>query len=82
MHICRSALCCCVISSLSYNIIKKYCVPRDLPEGREDASSSINVEDNVLSERSGITTDEEDLDDRDDTDSLALNEAVMLDVDE
>lgn len=29
MHICRSALSCCVISGLPHNVIKAYCEPRD-----------------------------------------------------
>ena len=29
MHICRSALSCCVISNLPHEVIKTYCEPRE-----------------------------------------------------
>jgi len=83
MHIFRSALSCCVISQLPYDVIKKYCVPRDVlieTEARENASSSINVEDNILSERSGITTDDEVEDNE--ADLAAGNDENLVDVDE
>ncbi|XP_078485792.1 kelch-like protein 10 isoform X1 [Ciona intestinalis] len=66
MHICRSALSCCVMSGVPYDVIKRYCVPRDTnptsssPDTQDGATSSINPEDAVLSERSGITTDDEE----------------------
>ncbi|CAK8672311.1 unnamed protein product [Clavelina lepadiformis] len=62
MHICRSALSCCLITGLPHEIIKRYCVPRDLPQGlSEDVSSSINQdEENLISERSDeLSSDEE-----------------------
>ena len=60
MHICRSALSCCVVSGLPYDVIKKYCVPRDLPASFED---DFRIgDDSAFSERSDeLTSDEEEL---------------------
>ena len=55
MHICRSALSCCVISGLPHDVIKAYCEPRDgnsspwdntNPEGTEQEGEE-SVEENV-----------------------------------
>jgi len=60
MHICRSALSCCVITGLPHDILKKYCVPRDMPS---PIPADLNGEDdNVFSERSDdITSDDEEM---------------------
>ena len=60
MHICRSALSCCVITGLPHAILKKYCVPRDIPSSL--AGDLDEGDDVVFSERSGdITSDDEEI---------------------
>ena len=60
MHICRSALSCCVVTGLPYDVIKKYCVPRDMPSSFDEDFRG--GDDSVFSERSDeITSDDEDI---------------------
>lgn len=60
MHICRSALSCCVVSGLPHSILKKYCLPRDIPPSFTDELQFGEV--TTLSEHSDeITSDEDEI---------------------
>ena len=54
MHICRSALSCCVITALPHDILKMYCVPRDIPASLADDLDG--VDESAFSERSNDST--------------------------
>ena len=58
MHICRSALSCCVVEGLPHAILKKYCMPRDMPSAFSD-ELQLN-EDATLSAGSENSTSNED----------------------
>ena len=58
MHICRSALSCCVVTGLPYDVIKKYCVPRDIATSFDE---DFRGDESGFSERSDeLTSDDEE----------------------
>ena len=61
MHICRSALSCCVITGLPHDILKKYCVSRDIPSTTIQGDWD-GVDDTIFSLRSDdLTSDDEEM---------------------